>query len=179
MAREAGIPLLEGSSMKAALDVDWTDLNASHGALQRLLGEVGSLSSFIATHLAEERDRPALEQQLATLQQMTTQDLEPDPSGKGTRIKRGVARERRISITDPGHNPGHEGRKPQGRKGRKGRGRNGSTGEEPGRSNAFRSALATLAPLRFRDPRDARPGSVGGGATRGVPGVWAFARTPV
>lgn len=101
MAHAAGIPLLAGSSVKAALDADWTDLNASHEALQRLLGEVGSLSSFIATHLAEERDRPPLEQQLATLQQLTTQDLEPDPSGKGTRIKRGVAKERRISITDP------------------------------------------------------------------------------
>ena len=71
VARAAGIPLLEGSSVKAALDVDWTDLNASHEALQRLLGEVGALSSFIATHLAEERDRPPLDQQLATLRQVS------------------------------------------------------------------------------------------------------------
>lgn len=101
MAREAGIPLLEGSSMKAALDVDWTDLSAAHEALQRLVGQVDSLSQFIATHLAEERAQPPLAQQLETLRQVTTQDLEPDPSGRGTRIKRGVAKERRISVTDP------------------------------------------------------------------------------
>lgn len=101
MAREAGIALLEGSSMKAALDVDWTDLQASHEALQRLLRQVEALSTFIATHLAEESAQPPLKQQLETLQQVLTQDLEPDPSGQGSRIKQGVAKERRISITDP------------------------------------------------------------------------------
>jgi hypothetical protein len=101
MAREAGIPLLDGSSMKAALDVDWTDLRASHDALQRLLGQVEALSTFIATHLDASRLQPPLREQLETLRQVTSQDLEPDPSGQGTRIKRGVAKERRISITDP------------------------------------------------------------------------------
>lgn len=100
MAREAGIPLLQGTSVKAALDIDWTDLRASHEALQRLLGQVEALSNFIATHLDEESTQPPLREQLETLRQVTTQDLEPDPSGKGQRIKRGVAKERRISITD-------------------------------------------------------------------------------
>lgn len=100
MAREAGIPLLEGTSLKAALDVDWTDLGEAHRALQRLLGQVDALSGFIATHLREEQERPPLSEQLATLRQVMAQDLEPDPSRGGTRIKRGVAKERRISILD-------------------------------------------------------------------------------
>ena len=101
MAREAGIPLLEGTSLKAALDIDWTDPTQAHGALQRLVEQLGSLSTFIEKHLREEREQPPLREQLAALQQVATQDLEPDPSGAGVRIKRGVAKERRISIKDP------------------------------------------------------------------------------
>lgn len=100
-AREAGIPLLEGTSVKAALDVDWTDLGEAHAALQRLLGEVQALSDFIATHREAEPQTPPLPEQMATLQQVMAQDLEPDPDGAGSRIRRGVAKERRISITDP------------------------------------------------------------------------------
>jgi hypothetical protein len=101
MARAAGIPLLEGTSLKAALDLDWTDLGEAHAALQRLLGQVQALVDFIGTHLREERALPPLKDQLATLQQVLTQDLEPEPSGAGSRVKRGVAKERRISIRDP------------------------------------------------------------------------------
>lgn len=101
MARSAGIPLLDGSSLKAALDLDWTDVGEAHAALQRLLGQVQALSDFIATHLREERAEPPLRDQLAALEQVLAQDLEPDPSGAGKRIARGVAKERRISIRDP------------------------------------------------------------------------------
>lgn len=100
MARAAGIPLLEGTSIKAALDVDWTDLGEAHAALQRLLAQVQALTDFIATHLRDEQAQPPLADQLATLQQILAQDLEPDPGGAGTRIARGVAKERRISIRD-------------------------------------------------------------------------------
>ena len=48
-----------------------------------------------------------------------------------------------------------------------------------GSDPALRCAANTQYCEQANDPRDAQPGSVGGGATRGVPGVWAFARTPV
>jgi hypothetical protein len=67
MAREAGIRLLEGYSMTAAQDVDRTDLSAAHEALQRLVGQVGALSTFIATHLAEECAQPPLAHSLRPL----------------------------------------------------------------------------------------------------------------
>lgn len=101
MAKEAGIPLLQGSSLKAALDLDWSDLKESHAAFQRLLSQVQALSDFIGTHLKAERELPPLKEQLATLKQVLEQDVEPDPSGAGSRIKRGVAKERRISVRDP------------------------------------------------------------------------------
>ena len=49
----------------------------------------------------EEMKKPPLKQHVETLVQIRTQDLEPDPSGGGkTRIREGVAAERRVSIED-------------------------------------------------------------------------------
>ena len=112
MARAAGIPLLEGTSLKAALDIDWTELGEAHAALQRLLAQVQALSDFLATHLrADERAQPPLKEQLATLQQVLGQDHEPDPDDAGaSRIRRGVATERRISIRDPQMRHGRKSR---------------------------------------------------------------------
>jgi hypothetical protein len=42
-----------------------------------------------------------LQDQLALLEQLREQDLEPDPDGGGRRIARGVAKDRRVSIEDP------------------------------------------------------------------------------
>ena len=43
VAKQAGIPLVTGSSVKAALDVDWTEPKARTEALQTLLDQVGAL----------------------------------------------------------------------------------------------------------------------------------------
>ncbi len=45
-------------------------------------------------------EKPPLSERWATLQQVMVQDIEPDPEGGGPRIKRGVAKERRISVKD-------------------------------------------------------------------------------
>jgi hypothetical protein len=97
----AEIELLDGASVKAQLDIDWTDPEQQHGALQRLLAEVVRLESWIGEHLAEQAKRPPLDEALATLKQVVEQDLEPDPDRGGQRIRQGVAPDRRISITDP------------------------------------------------------------------------------
>lgn len=99
-ARRAGIPLLTGSSIKAALDIDWDDLGARKGALTLLLEQIRALQGFVERELASERDRPPISDQLRTLQEIVSQDTEPDPDGGGARIKQGVAKERRISIRD-------------------------------------------------------------------------------
>ncbi len=99
-ARVAKVPLLSGSSLKAALDIDWDDPAQKKEALARLLEQVKSLATFLERELAEELAKPPLREQWATLQQILTQDLEPDPKGGGMQIRRGVAKERRISIRD-------------------------------------------------------------------------------
>lgn len=98
--KRAGIPLLTGSSLKSALDINWDDPVEKRHALERLLAQVRSLASFVERELKEELDKPPLSTRFATLKQILAQDLEPDPEGGGSRIKQGVARERRISVRD-------------------------------------------------------------------------------
>jgi hypothetical protein len=65
-----------------------------------LLTQVRSLTSFVERELKEELEKPPLSTRFATLKQILAQDLEPDPEGGGSRIKQGVARDRRISVRD-------------------------------------------------------------------------------
>jgi hypothetical protein len=99
-ARRAGIPLLTGTSLKAALDINWDDPAEKKAALERLLGQVRALGEFLQRELADALAGPPLAEQWATVRQILAQDLEPDPGG-GTRIRRGVAKERRVSVRDP------------------------------------------------------------------------------
>ena len=96
----AGIPLLTGKSLKAGLDIDWDNPREKKQALEVLLEQIRSLSSFVERELKEELDKPPLATRFATLKQILGQDIEPDPEGGGSRIRRGVARERRISVRD-------------------------------------------------------------------------------
>jgi hypothetical protein len=99
-ARQAGIPLVTATSLKSALDIDWDDAAQKKAALAQLLTQVRSLEAFVERELKAELDKPPLAECCATLKQVLAQDLEPDPDGGGSRIRRGVARARRISIRD-------------------------------------------------------------------------------
>jgi hypothetical protein len=101
-ARRAGVPLLTGSSVKAMLDVDWDDEAQKKEALQRLLGEVDNLKSFLKREMQGAIDEPPIDRQWAVVQQILAQDIEPDPDGGAgaRRIRHGVAKERRISVED-------------------------------------------------------------------------------
>lgn len=101
VAEMAGIPLATASSVKAALDLDWSDKTAKTQGLRTLLGQVEALQNWLATEMAEACKEPPLDVQLLTLKQVCEQDIEPDPDGGGPRIKQGVAKDRRISIHDP------------------------------------------------------------------------------
>ena len=100
VCRRAGIPLLLESSVKKALDRDWSDAEQKAEAVDRLARQVLSLERWLEKHLADEMNRPPLETLLAVLDQLMTQDLEPDPDGTGFRIVDGVAEDRRISVED-------------------------------------------------------------------------------
>ena len=98
---QAGIPVLVDSSLKKALEIDWTEAGEKAEAIQTLVQQLDALQSWIASRLPEEVARPPLQQHLDTLVQIRTQDLEPDPRRGGPRIREGVAENRRVSIADP------------------------------------------------------------------------------
>jgi hypothetical protein len=98
--RKAGMPLLLETSVKKALDCDWSDPAEKGEAVNKLATQVLSLERWVTRHLASEVERPPLEDVLAVLRQLMEQDLEPDPGGGGLRIRRGTAEDRRISVED-------------------------------------------------------------------------------
>ncbi len=100
VCRKAGIPLLLETSIKKALDRDWSDAKQKGEAIDVLAKQVLSLERWIENNLAEETGRPPLEDVLGVLRQLMEQDLEPDPDGGRVRVARGVAKDRRISVED-------------------------------------------------------------------------------
>jgi Transposase domain (DUF772)/Transposase DDE domain len=97
---EAGIPVLVGTSVKAALDIDWNDAGEKAAAITTLVHQLDALQAWIARRLPDELAKPPLQAHLDTLIEIRAQDLEPDPDGTGLRIRDGVAPDRRIAITD-------------------------------------------------------------------------------
>lgn len=97
----AKLSVLKSESIKAALDIDWDDDEAQLAALQTLLAQVDSLEHWVARRAAKESEVPPLKDSLELLRRIVSQDIEPDPSGKGRRIKEEVAKERVISVADP------------------------------------------------------------------------------
>ena len=97
---EAGVPVLMESSVKKALDVDWSDPKQKAKALKVLTLELDALQSWLRDNLPEELAEPPLQEHVETLEQLCAQDLEPDPEGGGSRIRKGVAPDRRPSVED-------------------------------------------------------------------------------
>ena len=101
VAREAGIPVLLEPSVKKGLDRVWGTEAAMNDAVSTLVKQLDSLEAWLKTRLADEVERPPLQEHVETLRQLRQQDLEPDPSGNGrTRIREGTAEDRRISVED-------------------------------------------------------------------------------
>lgn len=96
----AGVTLLGAPSLKAALDIDWTDPAAQADALARLLAEVDRVEAWVATHVPL-ADAPTVQTALGALRRVLAQDLEPDPTTGHRRIRRGVAPDRLASLGDP------------------------------------------------------------------------------
>jgi len=82
------------------IDVDWNDDDAQTAALQTLLGQVDALEQWVTRRAAKEAEVPPLKDSLDLLRRLVKQDIEPDPSGAGRRIKEEVAKDRVISVAD-------------------------------------------------------------------------------
>lgn len=100
IARAAGAPMLAESSIKRALDLEWSDPEQKAGAVRTVIEQVDAVEVWVAKHIPQEAKQPPLSELLATLRQLRDQDLEPDPNGGGSRIRDGVAPDRRVSVED-------------------------------------------------------------------------------
>ncbi|HEU4401577.1 MAG TPA: IS1182 family transposase, partial [Candidatus Polarisedimenticolia bacterium] len=100
VCREARAPLLAESSVKKALDLDWSDPAQKASAVKSLAVELDNLKDWISLRLKEELTKPPLKDEIETLAQLMSQDLEPDPGGGGVKIREGVAPDRRVSVED-------------------------------------------------------------------------------
>jgi hypothetical protein len=94
LAERAGTPELAASSLKAALDRDWDDPAARDEALAAVLGLLDRVEAFIAVQAGDEAAADAV----ATARQVRDQDV--DLSGAAPVLRRGVAKDRRISVED-------------------------------------------------------------------------------
>ena len=98
ICRKAGIPLLLSTSIKAGLDIDWSDTRQKASAIQIVEQQVASLEHWVEKHLDDVFERPLLPY-LEALVTIRDQDLEHTKKD-GVRIRQGVAVDRRISIED-------------------------------------------------------------------------------
>ena len=94
VAAQAGVPQLAASSLKAALDADWDDLAARDHALAEVLGLLDRVDAFAAGQAGDE----AAAAVVATARQVRDQDI--DLTGPAPALRRGVAKDRRISVED-------------------------------------------------------------------------------
>ena len=98
ICRKAGIPLLLAPSIKAGLDINWSDAKQKVMAVDVIERQVSSLERWVQRHLDDAFHKP-LQPYIVALTQVREQDLEVAADGT-KRIQRGVARDRRISIED-------------------------------------------------------------------------------
>jgi transposase len=90
----ARVPQLAASSLKAALDADWDDPAARDAALAQVLGFLDQVGIFVAGQAGDEAAAGAV----AVARQVRDQDV--DLAGAAPALRRGVARDRRISVED-------------------------------------------------------------------------------
>lgn len=90
--------LLSGSSLKAALDLDWDEPAAREQALGTILATLAAVESWVGTEPGLAAD-PSVADCLATAHQVAAQDVTTGESGQPV-LRQGVARDRRISVED-------------------------------------------------------------------------------
>ena len=97
-ARAAGAGILAGTSLKAALDLDWDDPAARGRALAAVLAALDAAEAWLAGRPPPAAAGGAVAESLAVARQVRDQDVEAGDGG--ARLRRGVARDRRVSVED-------------------------------------------------------------------------------
>jgi hypothetical protein len=99
MASEVGTALVAGSSLKAALDLDWDDPGARQQALTMILDTLTTVEHWLASQPTQAEGTSQVAASLAVAHQVQTQDIPLAPDGTPT-LRQGVAADRRISVED-------------------------------------------------------------------------------
>lgn len=97
ICRKAGAPLLLASSIKAGLDIDWSDTKQKAVAVAIVERQVSALNDWVECHLDDAVLAP-LTPYIEAISQVRAQDLETVQGA--VRIRQGVAHDRRISVED-------------------------------------------------------------------------------
>ena len=98
IAAEMDADLVTGSSLKAALDLNWDDPNERNLALGMVLGVLSSVETYLESE-PETNSHPVVISSLSAAQQIEAQDVEVDEQGE-VKLRKGVAKNRRIAIED-------------------------------------------------------------------------------
>jgi Transposase DDE domain len=98
VATDAHAPLVGGSSLQAALALDWDDPTARDHALHRMLETLTAVAHWLALH-PEWMAEPRVPASLAVAQQVYTQDVITAPEGAPP-LRQGVAMDRPITVED-------------------------------------------------------------------------------
>jgi transposase len=113
VAQQAGASLLDGSSLKAALDLDWDDPRARDQALHLVLADLTAVEEWMETHPemlpAEPHVVAQVDESLAVAHQVVAQDVTTSAAGTPT-LRQGVAPDRRISVEDGAMRHGRKSR---------------------------------------------------------------------
>lgn len=98
IATEAKASVVSGSSLKAALDCDWDDPEAREHALVQVLKALSAVECWLDSQ-PEGHDASVVQYSLTAAQQVKQQDVEIMASEQAS-LRKGVAKDRRITIED-------------------------------------------------------------------------------
>lgn len=99
VAQEAGAELVAGSSLKAALDLDWDNPEACTQALTQVLAALENVEQWLVQHPELITEDSPVPDCLGAARQVCAQNVTTNEAGEPTLVK-GVAKDRRISIED-------------------------------------------------------------------------------
>jgi Transposase DDE domain/Transposase domain (DUF772) len=105
LAVAAGAPVLAGSSLKAALDLDWDDPASRDRGLATVLAALQAVEAFVASADTLGTATAAL----VLAHTIKDQNVDLDDQRSAT-MRRGVAKDRRVSIEDPDMRHGRKSR---------------------------------------------------------------------
>ena len=98
IASTMGADLIAGSSLKAALDLNWDQPEERNLALSMVLGVLSQMETHL-DKMPETKSHPVVRSSLEAAQQIKAQDVELDEQG-AVQLQKGVAKNRRITIED-------------------------------------------------------------------------------